>query len=698
MTGTGAVSRVSAAAAPPAALSDDAAEFIRLEQSTGTWPIAPALAQALAAFGDALIAGDVAAARRWLAPEVELGPDLEARLRGAQGSGHSIVACARLGEQRLVKLRLDGAHGGATLLLRWVPTGSDWRVAVLEAVVRFRRAARLSSVLQSVLIANRGEIARRVIRGCRALGIRTVAVYSEADAGWPHVADADEAVLIGPAPARESYLDVERILDAARRDERPGRPSRLRIPLRELALRPGLRGGRADLRRAVVAVIQQMGDKVGARRLMAAAGVPVVPGSDGPVDSVEAAREVAGRIGYPVMIKAAAGGGGIGMMRVKDEAGLAAAFASAQRRAQSAFGSGALFVERFLEAPRHVEVQVFGDAGGRVVHLHERECSIQRRHQKLVEESPAPNLSAVLKARLTSAAVAGARAVGYVNAGTMEFIVQGDEFYFLEMNTRLQVEHPVTEEVTGLDLVAAQLRVASGEPLPWTQEQVTQRGASIECRIYAEDPAKGFMPSPGRITRLALPEGPGVRLECGVAEGVEVTVHYDPLLAKLITTGRTRDEAIARMRAALDGVRGRGREDRDPVPAARDGERRLPGRRRAHADGRAGRLRLSGRPQDSRDGDDSHRRADPGDDPAGILAQRESRRLPGPLGARASGPYRAGGPLGTHHVGDARPVGGSRGRRARPAVGSSEGASSPSSSPTGARRWPSSWPPCAWAR
>jgi len=403
------------------------------------------------------------------------------------------------------------------------------------------------------LIANRGEIARRVIRGCRALGIRTVAVYSEADAGWPHVADADEAVLIGPAPARESYLDVERIIDAARRTNAQ-------------AVHPGYGFLSENWRFAQACeaaglifvgpsgrVIQQMGDKVGARRLMAGAGVPVVPGSDGPVDSVEAAREVAGGIGYPVMIKAAAGGGGIGMMRVKDEAGLGAAFASAQRRAQSAFGSGALFVERFLESPRHVEVQVFGDGGGRVVHLHERECSIQRRHQKLVEESPAPNLSAALKARLTAAAVAGARAVGYVNAGTMEFIVQGDEFYFLEMNTRLQVEHPVTEEVTGLDLVQAQLRVAGGDSLPWTQEQVTQRGASIECRIYAEDPAKGFMPSPGRITRLVLPEGPGVRLECGVAEGVEVTVHYDPLLAKLITTGVTRDEAIARMSGALEG-------------------------------------------------------------------------------------------------------------------------------------------------
>jgi acetyl-CoA carboxylase biotin carboxylase subunit len=408
-------------------------------------------------------------------------------------------------------------------------------------------------VLQSVLIANRGEIARRVIRGCRALGVRTVAIYSEADAGWPHVADADEAVLIGPAPARASYLDVERILDAARRTNAQ-------------AVHPGYGFLSENWRFAQACetaglifvgpswrVMQQMGDKVGARRLMAGAGVPVVPGSDGPLESADAARQIADRIGYPVMIKAAAGGGGIGMVRVKDEAGLAAAFASAQRRAQSAFGSGALFVERFLEAPRHVEVQVFGDEGGRVVHLHERECSIQRRHQKLVEESPAPNLSAVLKGRLTEAAVAGARAVGYVNAGTMEFIVQGDEFYFLEMNTRLQVEHPVTEEVTGLDLVQAQLRVASGEPLPWTQEQVAQRGASIECRIYAEDPAKGFMPSPGRITRLALPDGPGVRVECGVAEGVEVTVHYDPLLAKLITSGSTRDEAIARMSTALAG-------------------------------------------------------------------------------------------------------------------------------------------------
>ena len=407
-------------------------------------------------------------------------------------------------------------------------------------------------MLQSVLVANRGEIARRVIRGCRALGIRSIAVYSEADAGWPHVTDADEAVAIGPAPARQSYLDIDRILDAARRTGAQ-------------AIHPGYgflsenwRFARACEAAGLIfvgpswRVIQQMGDKIEARRLMAAAEVPVVPGSDGPVDSVDAARAIAARAGYPVMLKASAGGGGIGMVKVADEAGLPAAFASAQRRAQAAFGSGGLFLERYVEHARHVEVQVFGDASGQVVHLHERECSIQRRHQKLIEESPAPNLPAALKARLTEAAVAGARSVGYVNAGTMEFIVVGDELYFLEMNTRLQVEHPVTEEVTGLDLVQAQLRVAAGEPLPWTQAQISQRGSSIECRIYAEDPAKGFMPSPGRLTRLVLPQGPGVRLECGVAEGVEVSVHYDPLLAKLITTGRDRDEAIARMSAALD--------------------------------------------------------------------------------------------------------------------------------------------------
>jgi acetyl-CoA carboxylase biotin carboxylase subunit len=406
-------------------------------------------------------------------------------------------------------------------------------------------------LIQSVLVANRGEIARRIIRACRSLGIRSIAVYSDADADWPHVRDADEAVAIGPAPARESYLAMDRLIDAARSAGAE-------------AVHPGYgflsenwRFAQACEQAGLVwvgppwPVIRDMGDKVGARRLMAAAGVPVVPGSEGVVETVDAAREAADRVGYPVFLKAAAGGGGIGMARVADEAALPAAFSAAQRRSQAAFGSAALFIERFLEAPRHIEVQVMGDGRGDVVHLHERECSIQRRHQKLIEETPAPRLPDAVKHALTRAAVTGARAVGYANAGTMEFIVQGSELYFVEMNTRLQVEHPVTEEVTGIDLVQAQLRIASGEALPWAQDAIPQRGASVECRIYAEDPAKGFLPSPGRLTRLVLPDGPGIRLECGVAEGVEVSVHYDPLLAKLIATAATRDEAIARMDDAL---------------------------------------------------------------------------------------------------------------------------------------------------
>ncbi|MDO8478039.1 MAG: acetyl-CoA carboxylase biotin carboxylase subunit [Candidatus Rokubacteria bacterium] len=406
-------------------------------------------------------------------------------------------------------------------------------------------------MLESVLVANRGEIARRIFRACRALGIRTIAVYSEADADWPHAREADEAVLIGPAPARESYLSVERVLEAARRTG----AGAIHPGYGFLSENWGFAKACEEAGLVFVGppwrVIQQMGDKVGARRQMLWAGVPVVPGSEGPVASLDLARQTAGEIGYPVMLKAAAGGGGIGMVKVADESALAQAYATAERRAQAAFGSAALFVERYLTEPRHVEVQVFGDGGGQVVHLHERECSIQRRHQKLIEESPAPCLPQGLKERLTAAAVQGARSVGYVNAGTMEFIVQGEEFYFLEMNTRLQVEHPVTEEVTGLDLVQAQLKVASGEALPWRQEDILQRGAAIECRIYAEDPAKNFMPSPGTITRWSPPQGPGIRLESGVAEGCQVSVHYDPLLAKLVAAGATREEAIARMEAAL---------------------------------------------------------------------------------------------------------------------------------------------------
>ena len=405
----------------------------------------------------------------------------------------------------------------------------------------------------TVLVANRGEIARRIIRACRRLGLKTVAVYSEADRGAPHVRDADISVDIGGAPARESYLSTDRILQAARQAQAD-------------AIHPGYgflsenwRFAEAVRQAGIVFIgpgpdaIRKMGDKIEARRLMTAAGVSVLSGSLDAVGDVARAQAITVEIGYPVILKAAAGGGGIGMARVDKPADLAAAFAAATRRAQAAFGSGDLYVERYVERPRHVEVQVFGDDRGTVVHMHERECSIQRRHQKLVEESPAPRLPPATKEGLTAAAVAGARAIGYTNAGTMEFLVdEGGGFYFLEMNARLQVEHPVTEEVTGLDLVLAQLQVAAGEPLPWRQSEIVQRRAAIECRVYAEDPSKGFLPSPGTIQRLELPSGDGIRIESGVEAGSTVSVHYDPLLLKLITHGDTRAQALERMIDALD--------------------------------------------------------------------------------------------------------------------------------------------------
>ena len=406
-------------------------------------------------------------------------------------------------------------------------------------------------MFRTVLVANRGEIARRIIRGCRARGLATVAVYSEADRDAPHVKDADRAIAIGPAPARESYLDIARIVAAARESGAD-------------AVHPGYgflsenwRFAEACAQAGLTFIgpspdaIRAMGDKTEARRRMAAAGVPIVPGSPDPVADAAAAQRVAAGVGYPVILKAAAGGGGIGMAKVTQESELASAWATATRRAQAAFGRADVYVERYIERGRHVEVQVFGDTKGTVVHMHERECSIQRRHQKLVEESPAPNLPPAMKRGLTEAAVAGARAIGYVNAGTLEFLVDAHGFYFLEMNTRLQVEHPVTEQVTGLDLVVAQLDVAGGAPLPWPQEAIVQRGAAIEVRVYAEDPAKSFLPSPGTITRLTLPGGDGVRVESGVVEGSVVSVHYDPLLFKVIATGQDRTQAIARLAGAL---------------------------------------------------------------------------------------------------------------------------------------------------
>jgi acetyl/propionyl-CoA carboxylase alpha subunit len=324
-----------------------------------------------------------------------------------------------------------------------------------------------------------------------------------------------------------------------------------------------------------------MGDKAEARRLMAAAGLPVLPGTPNSVtDPAEAAR-AAGELGYPVILKAASGGGGIGLARVREPAELAGAFATATRRAQAAFGAGEVYVEKYLERPRHIEVQVLGDGRGEVIHLHERECSIQRRHQKLLEESPAPGLTEATRARLCAAAVTGARAIGYSNAGTLEFLLAEDgQFYFLEMNTRLQVEHPVTEEVTGLDLVVAQLEVAGGAPLPWRQAEIVPRGAAVECRVYAEDPSKGFLPSPGTVSELELPEGEGVRIESGIERGSTVSVHYDPLLFKLITRAATRAEALDRMSGALGRARVEG--VRTTIPFLR--------RVVEHADVRAGRV------------------------------------------------------------------------------------------------------------
>jgi len=409
-------------------------------------------------------------------------------------------------------------------------------------------------VLRKVLVANRGEIARRVIRACRQLGIPSVAVYSEADARAPHVRDADEAVPIGPAPARQSYLSIPAIVDAALSTGADAVHPGYGFLSENWRFAQACRDARLVFVGPSVEAVRSMGDKTEARRRMAAAGVPVLPGSDGAVTDVEEAAGIAATVGFPVLLKAAGGGGGIGMARVDAAADLTGAFAAVRRRAEAAFGDAAVYVERYVQRARHVEVQVFGDDQGQVVHLHERECSIQRRHQKLVEESPAPGLSPALKDGLTRAAATGARAIRYVNAGTMEFLIEpSGAFWFLEMNTRLQVEHPVTEEVTGLDLVVAQLRVAAGAPLPWRQEEIRQRGAALECRIYAEDPAKGFLPSPGTITALVLPEGEGIRVESGVVVGSEVSVHYDPLLIKLVTCGATREDAVARMDKALAG-------------------------------------------------------------------------------------------------------------------------------------------------
>jgi len=410
-------------------------------------------------------------------------------------------------------------------------------------------------MLESLLIANRGEIACRIIRTARRLGLRTIAVHSAADRGALHTRLADEAVGIGPAEARQSYLSVERILLAARET-------------RAAAIHPGYgflsenaAFARACQEAGIVFVgppaesILRMGSKSEARQLMAAAGVPVLPGYDGEDQSDGVLEAEARRLGFPLLVKPTAGGGGKGMRIVRSADELREALAAARREALKAFGDPRLLLERFVEKGRHVEIQVFADTHGGAVHLFERDCSLQRRHQKVIEEAPAPGLEATTRAAMGAAAVAAARTVGYVGAGTVEFLYDGREFYFLEMNTRLQVEHPVTEMITGLDLVEWQLRVADGEPLPLRQEQVARRGHAVEARLYAEDPERGFLPSTGRIERLRFPEEQAhVRVDTGVREGDEVSIHYDPMVAKVIAWGADRPEAIDRLRTALEAT------------------------------------------------------------------------------------------------------------------------------------------------
>ena len=429
--------------------------------------------------------------------------------------------------------------------------------------------------IKKVLIANRGEIAVRVMRACRELGIATVAIYSDADRAALHVRTADEAYPVGPPPARESYLDIAKVLDVARRSGAD-------------AIHPGygFLSEKADFARAcadagVIFIgppadaIDAMGDKTRARQKMMAAGVPVVPGDNGSshggrgFPSAEAALESAKKIGLPVMLKASAGGGGKGMRLVDavaaaggggiDEVATAkkfiAAYQGAQREAKSAFGDDAVYLEKAVIRPRHVEIQVFADAHGNTVHLFERDCSIQRRHQKVIEEAPSPAVTPELRAKMGAVAVKAAAAVNYVGAGTCEFLLAEDgAFYFLEMNTRLQVEHPVTEMITERDLVRLQIAVANGEKLPFRQEDLRVHGAAIECRIYAEDPTR-FLPSPGRIVQYRQPTGPYVRDDSGVYEGSEISVFYDPMISKLITWGATRAEAIERMERALKEYR-----------------------------------------------------------------------------------------------------------------------------------------------
>ncbi|WP_456474347.1 acetyl-CoA carboxylase biotin carboxylase subunit [Candidatus Pyrohabitans sp.] len=406
-------------------------------------------------------------------------------------------------------------------------------------------------MFSKILVANRGEIAVRIMRACKELGIATVAVYSEADKLALHAKYAEEAYLIGPAPPSQSYLNIDAIIDAA---ERSGAD----------AVHPGYgflaenaRFVRECERHCITFIgpsskaVELMGSKIEARKTMKKAGVPVVPGSDGEIRDTEEAKAIAEEIGYPIVLKASAGGGGIGMKVVRSEAELERAIESAKSVARSAFGDATLFIEKFLLRPRHIEFQVLADKHGKTLHLNERECSIQRRHQKLIEECPSPAVTPEMRERIGSLAVKAARSIDYTNAGTVEFIYADGEFYFLEMNTRLQVEHPITERTTGIDIVKEQILIAAGNEIEYEQEEVPLFGHAIECRINAEDPLNDFAPSPGKITRYRSPGGPGIRVDSGVRMGYTIPPYYDSMISKLVVWGRNRAEAIVRMERAL---------------------------------------------------------------------------------------------------------------------------------------------------
>ncbi|MEJ2691867.1 MAG: acetyl-CoA carboxylase biotin carboxylase subunit [Candidatus Thiodiazotropha sp.] len=406
-------------------------------------------------------------------------------------------------------------------------------------------------MLEKIVIANRGEIALRILRACKELGIKTVAVHSEADRDLKHVLLADESVCIGPAPSSESYLNVPAIISAAEVTD-------------SVAIHPGygFLSENADFAERVensgfifigpkAETIRVMGDKVAAIEAMQQAGVPTVPGSNGPLDGDSAStKRMAAQIGYPVIIKAAGGGGGRGMRVVHSEATLLNAIAMTKAEAEAAFGNGTVYMEKFLETPRHVEFQILSDTHGNAIHLGERDCSMQRRHQKVVEEAPAPGITEQQRNDIGNRCAEACRKIGYRGAGTFEFLYENGEFFFIEMNTRVQVEHPVTELITGVDIVKEQILIASGEPLSYSQEQIKLRGHAVECRINAEDPEK-FLPSPGTITQLHTPGGPGVRVDTHIYSGYRVPPYYDSMIGKLITHGETRESAIARMLIAL---------------------------------------------------------------------------------------------------------------------------------------------------